>query len=416
MASSRLQLLNVTLSRTVRVIHSTLAQTQRAFHTSQPVMLTKILSVDEIFNKKSLQAHLRKKELEYNSWLDSISSEPLHEDEEDLNMKKTDLSVLRPLVQKIRELQEKQKELEDTQDLMKDNEPELQELAESEEDECLKVIQDLKQKIISLLIPEEESDMSDLVLEVTAGVGGQEAMLFTSEIFDMYQNFAAFHGWGFDILEVMSSELGGVRHAAASISGPLSYKKLKFEAGVHRVQRVPRTESKGRIHTSTMTVAILPQPTEISFTINPKDLRIETKRASGAGGQHVNTTDSAVRIVHLPTGTVSECQQERSQIKNKETAMTLLRAKLYSARLEEETSKRYQARKLQIGTKGRSEKIRTYNFSQDRITDHRIGKTIHDVRGFLQGEELLEEMIVFLQQFSEQESLLDILRDSDQDQ
>ncbi|KAK9964933.1 hypothetical protein ABG768_006060 [Culter alburnus] len=417
MASSRLQLLNVTLSRTVRVIHSTLAQTQRAFHTSQPVTLTKILSVDEIFNKKSLQAHLRKKELEYNSWLESISSEPLREDEEDLNMKKkTDLSALRPLVQKIRELQEKQKELEDTQDLLKDNEPELQELAESEEDECLKVIQDLKQKIISLLIPEEESDMSDLVLEVTAGVGGQEAMLFTAEIFDMYQNFAAFHGWGFDILEVMSSELGGVRHAAASISGPLSYKKLKFEAGVHRVQRVPKTESKGRIHTSTMTVAILPQPTEISFTINPKDLRIETKRASGAGGQHVNTTDSAVRIVHLPTGTVSECQQERSQIKNKETAMTLLRAKLYSARLEEETSKRYQARKLQIGTKGRSEKIRTYNFSQDRITDHRIGKTIHDVRGFLQGEELLEEMIVFLQQFSEQESLLDLLRDSDQDQ
>uniref|UniRef100_A0A673J511 Mitochondrial translational release factor 1-like n=1 Tax=Sinocyclocheilus rhinocerous TaxID=307959 RepID=A0A673J511_9TELE len=240
-------------------------------------------------------------------------------------------------------------------------------------------------------------------------------MLFTAEIFEMYQNFAAFHGWCFDILEVTSMAyvvcLGGIRRAAASISGPLSYKKFKFEAGVHRVQRVPKTESKGRIHTSTMTVAILPQPTEISFTINPKDLRMETKRASGAGGQHVNTTDCAVRIVHLPTGTVAECQQERSQIKNKETAMTLLRAKLYSARLEEETSKRYQ-----IGTKGRSEKIRTYNFSQDRITDHRIGKTIHDLHGFLQGEELLEEMIVFLQQFSEQESLMDILEDDDQNQ
>ncbi|XP_073690930.1 peptide chain release factor 1-like, mitochondrial [Garra rufa] len=428
------QLLNVTLSRTITThagvirgsvcrcpaihttVNSTIRHTQRAFHTSQSVMVTKILSVDEIFHKKSLHDYLKRKEIEYNTCLQSFNTENQTLEDEDGKIKRTKLSVLGPLVHKIKELEEKQKELEDTQDLLKDNDPELHELAESEKEVCLAAIQDLKQKILSLLIPEEESDMSDLVLEVTAGVGGQEAMLFTAEIFDMYQNFAGFHGWGFSILEVTSSELGGIRRAAASISGPLSYKKLKFEAGVHRVQRVPKTESKGRIHTSTMTVAILPQPTEISFTINPKDLRIETKRASGAGGQHVNTTDSAVRIVHLPTGTVAECQQERSQIKNKETAMTLLRAKLYSARLEEETSKRYHARKLQIGTKSRSEKIRTYNFSQDRITDHRIGKTIHDVHGFLQGEELLEEMIVFLQQFSEQESLMDILEDSDQNQ
>ncbi|XP_016298828.1 peptide chain release factor 1-like, mitochondrial isoform X1 [Sinocyclocheilus anshuiensis] len=418
------QLLNGTLFRSVtrgsvcrcpvihRTVNSTIPHAQRAFHTSQSVMVTKILSVEEIFNKRSLHDYLKKKEMEYNTCLQSLNTL----DDEDVKMKRTNLSVLGPLVQKTKELGEKQKELEDTLGLLKENDPELLELAESEKEACLAAIQDLKQQILSLLIPEEESDMSDLVLEVTTGVGGQEAMLFTAEIFDMYHNFAAFHGWGFDILEVMSSELGGIRRAAASISGPFSYKKLKFEAGVHRVQRVPKTESKGRIHTSTMTVAILPQPTEISFTINPKDLRMETKRASGAGGQHVNTTDSAVRIVHLPTGTVAECQQERSQIKNKETAMTLLRAKLYSARLEEETSKRYLARKLQIGTKGRSEKIRTYNFSQDRITDHRIGKTIHDVHGFLQGEELLEEMIVFLQQFSEQESLMDVLQDSDQNQ
>ncbi|KAK7149021.1 hypothetical protein R3I93_013126 [Phoxinus phoxinus] len=428
--SKSLQLLNVTLFRSAgvirravcrcpaihRTINSTIPHTQRAFHTSQSVLVTKILSVDEIFNKKSLHDYLKKKEIEYNTWLDSISTENQPLDVEDVKMKRTNRTALGHLVQKIKELEEKQKELEETQDLLKDNDPELHELAESEKETCLAAIQDLKQEIVSLLIPEEDSDMSDLVLEVTMGVGGQEAMLFTAEIFDMYQSFAAFNGWDFGILEVMSSELGGIRHAAASISGPLSYKKLKFEAGVHRVQRVPKTESKGRIHTSTMTVAILPQPTEISFTINPKDLRIDTMRASGAGGQHVNTTDSAVRIVHLPTGTMSECQQERSQIKNKETAMTLLRAKLYSARLEDETSKRYQARKLQIGTKGRSEKIRTYNFSQDRITDHRIGKTIHDVRGFLQGEELLEEMIVFLQQFSEQESLMDVLEDNDQNQ
>ncbi|XP_072532911.1 peptide chain release factor 1-like, mitochondrial isoform X2 [Salminus brasiliensis] len=255
--------------------------------------------------------------------------------------------------------------------------------------------------------------MSDLVLEVTAGVGGQEAMLFTAEIFDMYQNYASYQGWGFDTLEYMSSEIGGLRHATASISGPHSYKKMKFEAGVHRVQRVPKTERQGRMHTSTMTVAILPQPAEISFTINPKDLRIETKRASGAGGQHVNTTDSAVRIVHLPTGIVSECQQERSQLKNKEKAMKVLRAKLYNAKLEEETSKRYETRKLQVGTKGRSEKIRTYNFSQDRVTDHRIGKSLHDIHGFLLGEDLLDEMSSSLQQFSDQETLIDILEDND---
>ncbi|XP_043112056.1 peptide chain release factor 1-like, mitochondrial isoform X2 [Puntigrus tetrazona] len=425
------QLLNATPFRTIkthfrgsvcrclaihRTVNGTIAHSKRAFQTSRSAMLTKILSVEEVFNKKSLHDYLKKKETEYNACLQSLSAENQTLDDEDVKMKRTNLSALGPLVQNIRELEEKQRELEDTRDLLKDNDPELHELAESEKEACLADIQELKQKILSLLIPEEESDLSDLVLEVTAGVGGQEAMLFTAEIFDMYQNFAAFHGWSFGFLEVASSELGGVRRAAASISGPLSYKKLKFEAGVHRVQRVPKTESKGRVHTSTMTVAVLPQPTEISFTINPKDLRIETKRASGAGGQHVNTTDSAVRIMHLPTGTVAECQQERSQIKNKETAMTLLRAKLYSAQLEEETSKRYQARKLQIGTKGRSEKIRTYNFSQDRITDHRIGKTIHDVHGFLQGEELLEEMIVFLQQFSEQESLMDLLEDDDQNQ
>ncbi|XP_035256058.1 peptide chain release factor 1-like, mitochondrial isoform X2 [Anguilla anguilla] len=270
-------------------------------------------------------------------------------------------------------------------------------------------------QILSRLIPVEELDESDLVLEVCAGVGGQEAMLFTAEVFDMYQNFAAFQGWLFEVLEYMPSEMGGLRHATASISGTQSYMKMKFEGGVHRVQRVPRTEKQGRMHTSTMTVAILPQPTEITFTINPKDLRIETKRASGAGGQHVNTTDSAVRMVHIPTGVVSECQQERSQLRNREKAMQILRAKLYSLKLEDETSKRYQARKIQIGTKGRSEKIRTYNFSQDRITDHRIGKTLHDVKGFLLGEELLEEMNEALQQFAEQEALMDILKEHTSD-
>ncbi|XP_041921945.1 peptide chain release factor 1-like, mitochondrial isoform X1 [Alosa sapidissima] len=388
--------------------------TLRGFHVTQSVFLSKILSVEEIFSKPSLQEYLKKMEDEYEASLKIINTmEDQSHGEEELSQKRIRVSVLTPLVQQIRDLKLKQKEFEETEALLKDNDPELRELAEMERDSCQTAIQDLRQTILSLIIPAEESDMSDLVLEVTAGVGGQEAMLFTSEMFDMYQSFAAFQGWGFDVLEYTSSEIGGLRHGSASISGPLSYKKMKFEAGVHRVQRVPKTEKQGRMHTSTMTVAILPQPTEITFTIQAKDLRIETKRASGAGGQHVNTTDSAVRIVHIPTGVVSECQQERSQIKNKETAMKVLRAKLYSMKLEEETSKRYQTRKLQIGSKGRSEKIRTYNFSQDRVTDHRIGKTMHDVRGFILGEDLLEEMSVSLQQFSQQEILLDLLGDSE---
>ncbi|XP_049759993.1 peptide chain release factor 1-like, mitochondrial isoform X2 [Elephas maximus indicus] len=255
----------------------------------------------------------------------------------------------------------------------------------------------------------EETDENDLILEVTAGVGGQEAMLFTLEMFEMYQQYAAFKRWHFEPLEYLPSEIGGLRRASASIGGTEAYKHMKFEGGVHRVQRVPKTERQGRIHTSTMTVAILPQPTEINLVINPKDLRIDTKRATGAGGQHVNTTDSAVRIVHLPTGVVSECQQERSQLKNREMAMKKLRAKLYSMHLEAAASKRYNARKIQIGTKGRSEKIRTYNFPQNRVTDHRINKSLHDLEAFMQGEYLLDELVQSLKEYADYESLVEVI-------
>ena len=244
-------------------------------------------------------------------------------------------------------LSDKEQELQETQHLLLDGNEDLRKLAENEITSCEKEIAQLKHQIILLLVPSEETDKNDLILEVTAGVGGQEAMLFTSEVFDMYQQCAAFKRWHFETLEYFPSEIGGLRHASASIGGSEAYKHVKFEGGVHRVQRVPRTEKQGHIHTSTMTVAILTQPTEINLVINPKDLRIDTKRDSGAWGQHVNTTDSAVWIVHLPTGIVSECQQERSQLKNKEMAMKKLRAKLYSLQLEEETSKRYNARKIQ---------------------------------------------------------------------
>lgn len=313
------------------------------------------------------------------------------------------------LLSLLQRLRLKESEVQETQSLIQDENEELRGLAANELASCREEITKLKHEIIMVLVPSEETDESDLIMELNAGVGGQEAMLFTSEMFDMYQRYAAYRCWNFEILEYFKSELGGLRHATASIGGLEVYKYLKFEGGVHRVQRVPKTEKQGRIHTSTMTVAILPQPNEINLKIIPKDLRIETKRASGAGGQHVNTTDSAVRIVHIPTGVVSECQQERSQIKNKEKAMQVLRAKLYSMKLDEETSKRHNARKIQIGTKGRSEKIRTYNFPQDRITDHRINKSLHDIEGFLLGEELLDEMIQSLREYANYESLIEVI-------
>uniref|UniRef100_A0A8C6WBR8 Peptide chain release factor 1-like, mitochondrial n=1 Tax=Nannospalax galili TaxID=1026970 RepID=A0A8C6WBR8_NANGA len=310
-------------------------------------------------------------------------------------------------------LSDKERELRETELLLRDENEELKKLAESEIALCQKEITKLKHQIILLLVPSEETDESDLILEVTAGVGGQEAMLFTSEMFNMYEQYAAFKRWHFETLEYFPSEAGGLRHASASIGGPEAYKHMKFEGGVHRVQRVPKTEKQGRIHTSTMTVAILPQPTEINLVINPKDLRIDTKRASGAGGQHVNTTDSAVRIVHLPTGVVSECQQERSQLKNRELAMKKLRAKLYSMRLEEERSKRCSARKTQVGTKGRSEKIRTYNFPQNRVTDHRINTSLHDLETFLQGNCLLDELTRSLKEYADYESLVEMISRKD---
>ncbi|TKC50859.1 hypothetical protein EI555_019269 [Monodon monoceros] len=279
------------------------------------------------------------------------------------------LQVRRPeLVAVAKLLNEKEQELQETGHLLHDENEDLRKLAESEITSCQKEIAQLK-----------------------------------------HQQYAAFKGWHFETLEYFPSEIGGLRHASASIGGSEAYKHMKFEGGVHRVQRVPKTEKQGRIHTSTMTVAILPQPTEINLVINPKDLRIDTKRASGAGGQHVNTTDSAVRIVHLPTGVVSECQQERSQLKNREMAMKKLRAKLYSLRVEEETSKRYNARKIQIGTKGRSEKIRTYNFPQNRVTDHRINQSLHDLEAFMQGEYLLDELVQSLKDYANYESLVEII-------
>ncbi|XP_015265059.1 PREDICTED: peptide chain release factor 1-like, mitochondrial [Gekko japonicus] len=288
----------------------------------------------------------------------------------------------------IRLLTAKEQELRDTERLAREDENEdLRKLAEMEVVSCCKEIAELKRQVVLLLIPSEEIDESDLILEVSAGVGGQEAMLFTAEMFDMYEHYAAYKNWSFEILEYMSSDIGGLRHASASIGGLEAYRRMKFEGGVHRVQRVPKTEKQGRIHTSTMTVAVLPQPTEINLTVNPKDLRIETKRASGAGGQHVNTTDSAVRIVHIPT---------------------VLTRYILIGYINSPDSVKFS----ETGTKGRSEKIRTYNFPQDRVTDHRITRSVYHIERFLLGEELLDELIQALREYADYETLMEVISES----
>nr|XP_018908889.1 PREDICTED: peptide chain release factor 1-like, mitochondrial isoform X2 [Bemisia tabaci] len=252
----------------------------------------------------------------------------------------------------------------------------------------------LKNQILEALIPVDEEDkLTDVILEVNAGVGGQEAMLFACELFDMYSAYILRKGWSCEVIDFSKSDLGGIRKGCVQVSGKDSCRLLRFEGGVHRVQRVPKTEKAGRIHTSTVSVAVLPQPKEADVVIAEKDLKIETKRSSGAGGQAVQTSDSAVRIVHLPTGIAVECQVERFQHKNKEIALQKLRALLYQRQQDETQSKISSSRKIQVGSRGRSEKIRTYNFNQDRVTDHRIGKNIHNLSSFLEGGDLLDEMI-----------------------
>ncbi|XP_068123906.1 peptide chain release factor 1, mitochondrial isoform X2 [Hyperolius riggenbachi] len=278
-------------------------------------------------------------------------------------------------------------------------------------------ISHLHKKVLNLLVPQEKYDMNDAILEVMSGrtTGGDICQQFTREIFDMYQNYAQYKSWTFEVMNYTPAEYGGLHHAAARIAGEGVYKALKYEGGVHRVQRIPQvglSSRMQRIHTGTMTVIVLPQPDEVDIKIDPKDLRIDTFRAKGAGGQHVNTTDSAVRIVHLPTGISAECQQERSQIKNRETAMRMLRAKIFEQTFNQELFQRQSARKLQVGTRDQSDRIRTYNFTQDRLTDHRIGYESRNLKEFLNGDECLDDLIEKLQLSADAEALLEVIENN----
>ncbi|XP_066253688.1 peptide chain release factor 1-like, mitochondrial [Euwallacea similis] len=297
-------------------------------------------------------------------------------------------------------------------ELTSSGDKELSLLAKAEEAEMTVKLKGLDDELVEALLPSTKDDSFDsIILEVQAGVGGQEAMLFTKEMFDMYCSFIAYKGWEYEIAEYVLTDAGGLRHGSLSVNGPEVYKYFKHEGGVHRVQRVPTTEKSGRIHTSTVSVIALPQPAEIDIKIEAKDLKIETKRSTGAGGQHVNTTDSAVRIIHLPTNIAVECQVDRSQIKNRKFAMARLRALLYQRELETQIAQSAAKRKSQVRSNNRNEKIRTYNFNQDRITDHRLqGVHFHNLKGFINNGEDLDRLIQSLEKQLRVNRLLELVK------
>jgi peptide chain release factor 1 len=304
---------------------------------------------------------------------------------------------LGPVVQAIAELAKARSEADGLKALMGDPgvDAEMRKLAESEYFALKERIPGMEKRVRLLLIPKDEADAKSAILEVRAGTGGEEAALFAAVLFRMYQRYAEQRGWKFQPLEMSDTGLGGLKEGIAEIAGSGVFARLKFESGVHRVQRVPVTEASGRIHTSAATVAVLPEAEEVDVRIEDKDLRIDTYRSQGAGGQHVNVTDSAVRITHLPTGVVVACQEEKSQHKNKAKAMKLLRSRLYEHERVKREAERAATRKSQIGTGDRSERIRTYNFPQGRVTDHRVNLTLHKLERVLDGEldELVEALI-----------------------
>ncbi len=295
-----------------------------------------------------------------------------------------ELSELTPIEERIAELRAAEHAQAEAQGMLAD--PEMRELAAAELDGLKQQIPELEMALRKALLPKDEMDERSAILEIRPAAGGDEAALFAAELFQAYQKYAALQGYRFEIMEYGESELGGLKEGIAEITGKSVFSRLKFESGVHRVQRVPATETQGRIHTSTVTVAVLPEVEEVDVAVNESDLRIDVYRASGAGGQHVNKTESAVRITHIPTGIVVAMQEERSQHKNRAKAMKVLRARMYEQQRSSLHATRAADRKSQVGTGDRSERIRTYNFPQGRVTEHRINLTLHKIDRVMQGE------------------------------
>ncbi|MBT4880910.1 MAG: peptide chain release factor 1 [Alphaproteobacteria bacterium] len=299
-------------------------------------------------------------------------------------------SDMTALCEKIQQLKKVQKENEDLAEILKDPETdeEMKALAEEEQAEIQASFPVLEEEIKVLLLPKDEDDERNAILEIRAGTGGEEASLFASDLLRMYQRYAENHKWKFELMNVSETGLGGIKDASVNVTGRDVFARLKFESGVHRVQRVPETETSGRIHTSAATVAVLPEAKEVDIVLEEKNLRIDVFRASGPGGQSVNTTDSAVRITHIPTGIVVQQQDEKSQHKNKAKAMKILRSRIYDAERAKVMAERSAARKSQVGSGDRSERIRTYNFPQGRVTDHRINLTLYKLESIMDGTEL----------------------------
>ena len=302
-----------------------------------------------------------------------------------------EMGEMEPIVNKYKEYKKAKEGLAEAKEMLEENDEELREMAKTEISELEPQIDIIASELNILLLPKDPNDDKNVILEIRAGTGGEEAALFGSDLLRMYMRYAERRGWKTEMMDINDTGLGGIKEAVILIKGKGAYSRLKFESGAHRVQRVPETESSGRIHTSAATVAVLPEVDDVAVDLNPNDVRVDVYRASGNGGQCVNTTDSAVRLTHVPTGLVVTCQDEKSQIKNKDKAFKVLRARLYDLKVQEQNKEISEQRKIQVGTGDRSERIRTYNFPQGRISDHRIGVTIYKLDYFLDGD--LDEII-----------------------
>lgn len=299
-----------------------------------------------------------------------------------------ELKSLTPIIEKYREYKTAKNDFDEACQMLEEGgmDKDFKEMVQEQYEENKKLVDEYTEELKILLLPKDPDDDRNVIIEIRGGAGGDEAALFANSLFRMYSMYAQLKGWKIEVISSNPTELGGYKEISFSIEGESAYGKMKYESGVHRVQRVPETEAQGRIHTSTITVAVLPEVEEVDVEINPADLEFQTYRSSGAGGQHINKTESAIRIIHHPTGVVVECQEERSQYKNKDKAMKMLYSKLYEAKLNEQNSKIAAERKIQVGTGDRSERIRTYNYPQSRVTDHRIGLTLYKLEAFLNGD------------------------------